>query len=172
MKIKQLTAVFLLSMVTLAACTKDENELSNTDRTFMMRASISNTAEITASNLALSKATNTEVRAYAQNMVNEHSTAQTDLKSLGTTVGFVVADTLDPAHIVIMNRLNSLSGRQFDSAYMHTMVNDHEVAILDFRNEQSNGQHKEVRNYANTYLPHLRVHFERADSISRAYFRR
>jgi putative membrane protein len=84
----------------------------------------------------------------------------------------MVTDTLDPVHITNRAHLASLSGHQFDSAYMHSQVNDHEVTMLNFRNEQSNGQHRDVRNYADTYMPHLREHFERADSIAGVYFRR
>ncbi|HEX8333783.1 MAG TPA: DUF4142 domain-containing protein [Segetibacter sp.] len=172
MKLKHLLVLSLLTGITIASCTKDEDQLNNTDRTFMLRASVSNTAEIDAANLALNKSTNTAVRNYAQHMITEHTTAQTDLKSLGTSVGFMVNDTLDPVHMTIRTHLASLSGNQFDSAYMHSQINDHEVTMLNFRNEQSNGQHREVRNYADTYLPHLREHTERADSIAAIYFRR
>jgi putative membrane protein len=172
MKLKQLLFVSLLTGITLASCTKDEDQLNNTDRNFMLNASVSNTAEIDAANLALSISTNAVVRDYAQHMINEHTTAQNDLKTLGTSVDFMINDTLSPVHQANRLHLSKFTGNQFDSAYMHSQINDHEVTMLNFRNEQANGQHRDVRNYADTYMPHLREHTERADSIAGIYFRR
>ncbi len=163
----------ILSGVAIASCTKSNNNILNdTDRTFMLKASASNTAEIDAATLASYKATNTAVRAFAQHMIMEHSMAQTDLKTLSNNVGFPVKDSLDPAHIAIKALLASLNGRQYDSAYIYIQVVDHQAAVANFQNELSNGQHMDVKNYANTYLPHIQMHLQSADSIANAYFHR
>lgn len=172
MKTTKFLTASLLVAAAFVSCTKDDDEVNSTDKTFMLNASVSNTAEVGAANLALAKATNPAVRAFAMHMITEHTMAQTDLKSLGTSVGFAVNDTIDPVHMQIMTELSAMNGRRFDSAYMHTQVNDHDVTILNFQTELRSGQHKEVRDYADRYLPHIRQHRERADSIANAYFRR
>jgi putative membrane protein len=174
MKVKHLwLAACLLTGLTTLSCNKnDDDELNSTDRDFMMKASVGNTAETDAANLAVSKASNATVRAFAQRMISEHSMAQTDLKNLGTSTGYTVRDTLDPAHVALKVQLTALSGRQFDSVYMYAQVADHQTAVANFQNEQAGGQHNGVKNYANTYLPHIQMHLTSADSISRAFFRR
>jgi putative membrane protein len=174
MKIKNLMlSGCILATVAFVSCDKnDDEDLNNTDRDYMMRASISNTAEVSAGTVAAGKATNPAVKAFAQFMMTEHTMAQTDLKNLGTNVGFTVRDTIDPAHVAIMTQLNSMSGRAFDSAYIHTQVADHQMTIANFQMELNSGQHRDVRDYANRYLPHIQMHLARADSIARAYFPR
>lgn len=169
-------AACMAAVVVFTSCEKDagenDNELNSNDRTFMLQASVSNTAEVGAGQLALTKASNAAVKAYAQTMIAEHSVAQTDLKALGTTVGFAVKDTIDPMHVQMITQLNALSGRAFDSAYIHSQVADHQLTLTFFQTELDNGQHAQVEGYAATYQPRIQMHHTRADSIARAYFRR
>ena len=98
--------------------------------------------------------------------------AQTDLKNLGASVGYPVKDTIDPAHVAMAAQLNALSGRAFDSTYMYGQVADHRTTVSFFQTEQSNGRHSDVLNYANTYLPHIQMHLQSADSIANAFFKK
>jgi putative membrane protein len=162
-----------LSIFSFVACEKNnDDDLNDNDRTFMTMASISNTAEVGAGTLAMNKATNAAVRAYGMSMVAEHSLAQSELNNLGASIGHAVKDTLDPFHVTLMAQLNAMAGRAFDSAYIHSQVADHQLAITLFTQEQQNGRHVDVKGYANKYLPHLQMHLTRADSIARAYFPR
>lgn len=171
-------AACLFSGVVLVSCDDDDDnednntELNDADENFMTRTSISNTAELGTASLALSKATDPRVVAFAQFMIAEHSLAQTELKTLGTNVGYPVKDTLDPAHQTILAELDALSGRAFDSAYMHVQVMDHEATLTNFDNERDNGQHRDVLAYADKYRPHIEQHYERADSIATNLFPR
>ena len=65
-----------------------------------------------------------------------------------------------------------MSGRAFDSAYMHNQVTDHQTTVANFQTELNQGQDQDVKNYANKNLPHIQIHLQRADSITNAYFRR
>ena len=153
-----------------AACDKNNNddELNNNDRDFVMMASLSNNAEIGAGALASSKATNSMVKAFGQQMVTEHTMAQNDLKIRGTDVGLAVPDSVDPVHKALMTRLMGLSGYSFDTAYMNSQVNDHQNTLNLFNTEINNGQHATIRDYATDYQPHIQMHYSKADSIRRA----
>ena len=173
MKILKLTLAGCLIACSLVSCSEDDDDqLNSQDRTFLTQASISNNAEVGAATLASTKATNGAVKAFAMHMLAEHTTAQNDLKNLGANVGNAVRDTLDPAHVTLAQQLSAMSGRAFDSAYIHTQVSDHQATITFFQNEQSGGQHDDVKRYADTYLPHIQSHYQRADSIAKAYFKR
>jgi putative membrane protein len=174
MKMKKVVyATALLALVVLNACSKDDNEVNDIDRTFTMQASLSNTVEVNAGTLAAQKATNAQVKQFAQNMIMEHQMAQADLKTLGANVGISIRDTVDPAHAAIMTQLTTMpAGRAFDSMYIHTQVADHTMTVANFQAEQNNGSHVDVKNYANTYLPHIQLHLQSADSIATAFFKR
>ena len=86
MKLKKLffTASFIAGFL-LVACNKDDDNDENTntqDQTFVMQAAMSNRAEVDLGTLASTKATNSSVKAFAQMMVTEHSTAQSDLQNV------------------------------------------------------------------------------------------
>lgn len=162
-------------LVLCIGCNKDEDIngfVSDTDKAFMTQASISNNAEVAAATLAISKATTPQVLAFARHMTGEHTLAQSDLKNLSAVTGFAVKDTVDPAHMLIMSQLSALTGRAFDSAYIHTQVMDHAKTQGVFRTELNSGNSQPVKVYANTYLPHITEHLERADSIVTTLFPR
>lgn len=172
---KVIYATGVLAVVILAACSKSNENLTmnSQDQTFELKGTVSNTAEINAGNLVLTKGTNARVKSFAQFMIAEHTTAQTDLKSLGTSTGMAIRDSIDPAHQAIMAQLMSLpAGRAFDSAYIYSQVADHDMTIANFQAEINGGNHRDVKAYASTYLPHIQMHRMMADSISTAYFRR
>lgn len=158
-----------ICIVLLTACDKEDNDMPNaTDTDFAAMASISNNAEIQAGQLAATKGTNSMVKAFAQLMVTEHTTAQEDLRNRAATVNIIASDTVDAAHLALMTRLNSLSGYSFDTAYMNSQVKDHAATLNLFNTEINSGNNETVRNYATTYLPHIQMHYNKADSIRKA----
>jgi putative membrane protein len=157
----------LAAMITLTACDKNDDEDSNsTDQMFVTQVAIGNNAEIQAGQLAATKATNAGVKSFGQMMATEHTQAQADLKTVAGAQGFNVSDTVDAEHVALMARLNSLSGIAFDTAYMNSQVKDHQKTLTIFQSETSSGANKNIRNYANQYLPHIQMHLQMADSIS------
>jgi putative membrane protein len=166
---KKSLAGALVVAVFMFSCDKDnDNDLNSTDRMFVTQVSIGNNAEIAAGQLAATKAENAAVKAFGQMMATEHGMAQTELKSVGTSAGISVADTVDAEHVALMARLNSLSGHSFDTAYMRSQVKDHQKTLDIFQSELNSGNHQQVKAYASKYQPHIQMHFQKADSLSRA----
>lgn len=176
LKFKRMKNVFLVGMLLASAalfsCDKDDDdnidELNKTDRTFITKVAIGNTTEVQAGSLAASKATNPGIKAYGEMMVAEHTLAQADLKRVGSQVGVAVADTVDAEHKALMQLLNSLSGREFDSTYINSQVADHEKTEMIFQAELNDGDNDSVQAYANKYLPHIQLHLQKADSLADA----
>lgn len=163
--------LFLVSGLALAllSCKKDKNnnDVNSTDQTFLTQVAIGNKAEIMAGQLAAEKGTNADVKAFGQLMATEHGQAQTDLQSLYTSLGKTMPDSVDAEHQSLMTTLSSLSGHAFDSAYINSQVTDHRKTVNIFQTEINSGNNTSVRNYASTYLPHIQMHLQKADSISK-----
>jgi putative membrane protein len=175
LKSKRMKKVFLtgsLALFILAACKKDKdnsnNNVNSTDQTFLTQVASGNKAEIMAGQLAATKATNAGIKAFGQMMVTEHGEAQSDLQRVYASVGQTMPDTVDAEHQALMTRLNSLSGYSFDTAYINSQVKDHQKTLSIFQSEISNGNNDSVQNYANKYLPHIQMHLQKADSLSRS----
>jgi putative membrane protein len=171
-KSKCMKKIFLTGsvvLVILAACKKDDNnnDVTSTDQTFLTQVSIGNKAEVMAGQLAASKASNPGVKSFGQFMVTEHTQAQSDLKNLYSSLGQTIPDTVDARHQALMARLDTLSGHSFDTAYINSQIADHQQTLTIFQNEISNGNNSSVKNYANTYLPHIQMHLQEADSLSK-----
>ena len=58
-------------------------------------------------------------------MVDDHSQANDQLKSLAASKGVSLPDTLGVKEKATKLRLSKLSGDQFDKVYMKDMVHDH-----------------------------------------------
>jgi putative membrane protein len=165
---KKIFLVGAFAAFMVSACNKDDdNKTNSTDQNFMTQVAIGNKAEIMAGQLAATKGTNAQVIAFGQMMMTEHGQAQTDLAAVANSVGWTLPDTVDAEHQALMVRLNSLSGHSFDTAYINSQVRDHQKTLTIFQSEINGGNNQSVRNYANQYLPHIQMHLQRADSISR-----
>jgi putative membrane protein len=155
--------------VIVSACDDDDNNvIADTDRNFMVSAAQANQAEIELGELAASKSTTEGVREFGQMMQTEHQTALNELESIADDKDVDLPSTLDAKHQQLKQRLTTLIGYSFDTAYMNSQVADHAATEALFRTERDNGQDQRLREYAAKYLPHIQMHFQEADSISRA----
>lgn len=172
---KILKLFYFLAVIAICACKKEDdgvpNVLNDADSNFIRLASLSNSGEIEIAKIVVLKTTDSVVLSFAQQMLNDHTRAQSDLRTMGTVVGFTVKDTtLDDAHAATIAQLDSLAGKPFDSTYIHSQLGSHQAAITFYIDEINNGNQLNVRAYANTILPNIRLHYQRADSIATAYY--
>lgn len=174
-----LATVVVTGLLAYVSCKKDDNNNNNNnnnnnitsaqDRTFVGKAGMSNRAEIDLGQLAVSKATDTSVKNFAQLMINEHTLAQNDLKMVGSHRSITVPDTVDAAHKSLKQQLMNMSGRAFDSMYIHKMVDDHNMTLADFNTEIGAGSDDSMQNYATKYKPHIQMHLEKAQGIANKF---
>ena len=174
MKVTLMALTGLLAVACFCACNNNDNSDTNnivnsTDSSFVLNAGMGNTAEISAANLALSKSTDTAILNFANMMKADHTAAQTSLKNLAARYGLTAPDSVDAAHAAEAAKLTLLTGRAFDSAYIHGQVTDHQATIQLFNTEVSNGNNNDLQNFADTTLPKLQMHLDRANSIASRY---
>lgn len=160
-----------VAVVTFLSCSKDDNnnDANSTDQAFVMQVAVGNKAEIMAGQLAATKGNSQAVRTFGQLMVTEHGQAQTNLQNVASGIGVTLPDSVDAEHQALMARLDSLTGISFDTVYINSQVRDHQKTVNIFQTEISNGNNSTVRNYANTYLPHIQMHLQTADSLSKTF---
>ncbi|RYY10306.1 MAG: DUF4142 domain-containing protein [Chitinophagaceae bacterium] len=171
MKTKLLMAFLAISV--MSGCDKDDdddqNNISTNDRDFTMKANMANHAEVDAGQLAATKGMEAGVRDFGAHMVADHTTAKLELKDIATSLGVYAPDSLDAEHVQLKAQLMLLSGRAFDSVYIHSQVKDHQKAIALFEAQAGSGENRRLIDYANKQLPHLRMHLHTADSLAAEY---
>jgi putative membrane protein len=111
------------------------NAQSDDDKKFLATAAQSDQNEIALSKLAEEKATNPAVKAFAEKMVKEHTQMTESMKPFADSWGLTAPTGPDADHQKELDKLNGLSGNDFDKEYMDQMVTDHAKALRAFTSE-------------------------------------
>lgn len=171
MKFSPIRPYLLLAATTLfaVACSKSNNNNTPTastyDANFMVAASYANQDEIATGKLAATQSTDVGVTAYAATLVTDHTAAETALATLSDSLHVNLPGGPDSVHLAMNTMLSTMSGANFDTAFVHGMIKDHQIAITLFQNEIDSGMDAGVKFYAMTYLPKLQMHLAVADSL-------
>jgi len=129
-----------------------------TEEDFWNKAAEGGMAEVELSKVAQSKAQNPDVKKFAQKMVADHTKANDELKSLAAKFKVTLPAELNSTHKSVLEKLNSLSGADFDKAYVDAMVKDHDDAVSLFQTEADGGTTEELKAFAAKALPTLKSH--------------
>jgi putative membrane protein len=141
-------------------------KLAPADRQFIKKAAEGGLAEVQLGQLATEKADSQDVKQFGQRMVDDHTKANDQLKQVASQKGVTVPDKLSPKDAATKARLENLSGKAFDRAYMRDMVMDHTKDVSEFRLESKNAKDPDVKNFASQTLPTLQDHLKEAKSIA------
>ncbi len=101
-------------------------------------------------------------------MVDDHSKANDELKTLAQNKNITLPTDLDAKHKALRDRLSKLQGAQFDKAYMQAMVQDHKQDVSEFRHESTSGTDPDVKSFAAKTLPTLEDHLKLAQDANKA----
>ena len=134
---KTATMLMCLSMVTasLIRPAQVRAAVTDADKQFLAMVEQANINEIKLSKLAEVKASNPDVKAFASKMVAEHTNLSENMKPFATAWGITPPTDFDADHQAVFEKLNSLSGADFDKAYMDAMDADHHKALEAFTQE-------------------------------------
>lgn len=138
----------------------------STDAQFVQKAAIGGLAEVQLGQLAQTKATSADVKQFARMMVTDHTAANNELTQIATAKAISLPTDLDAEHKAVRDRLNTLSGAEFDREYMAAMVKDHNDAVTTFQTEANGGSDPELKAFAAKTLPKLQEHQRMATETS------
>jgi putative membrane protein len=132
------------------------------DMPFVREASSGNLMEIRLGQLAQSKASNQAVKQFAQRMVADHNNLLNQLTSVASTSGQSFTPTMDSRHQNQIDRLQGLSGAEFDRNYMSLMIRAHQRDVTHFQTQSQSAHSNQVRTLAANSLPVLQQHLSLA----------
>ena len=131
---------------------------------FMHEAAQGGMAEVEMGKIAAQKAQNAEVKKFGQMMVTDHTKANDELKALATKKNVPLPADLG-THRSSMDKLSSLSGAEFDRAYVQMMVDDHEKDVAEFQKQADSATDPDVKAFAAKTLPTLKKHLTAIQAI-------
>jgi putative membrane protein len=142
-----------------------EAELRN-DLPFLREAGGANLMEVTLGRVAQSRASDTRVRDFGGRMVTDHSNLQQQLTTFTTKYGIGFTPGLSTEQQRDINRLQSLSGSEFDREYITMMVQNHQKDVDKFEDQSRDADSPRVRELAMQSLPVLQQHLSMAQRVA------
>jgi putative membrane protein len=139
--------------------------LKSADARFAMKAAQGGMAEVQLGKLAAQKGSSADVKAFGQQMVDDHSKANDQLKTVASQENMTLPNSLDSKDQALYTKLQNLSGPDFDKTYVKAMVKDHEEDVKEFQKEADKGKDSGIKSFASQTLPVLQQHLSKIQSI-------
>ena len=147
-----------------------EMTLSNDDRDFFKNAASAGQFEVNSSTVAESKATDNNVKQYAEMMVKDHAGLNDELKTLAQSKGISLPTGLRDKDEDMLEKLNKAQpGKDFDKEYTKDQVKAHKEAVSLFDNAARNSKDPDIRAFAAKVLPSLEQHGTQAKELEKSY---
>ena len=135
-----------------------DSNVSAADRTFIMKVSQGGMFEVEASKVANDKAREQDVIDVSLTEVHDHQLVGAKLTSIAQSLGISFPTTLNDDFQKRLDRLKSLSGVEFDDAYINEMDAIHAIDVKAFAMEAEHGQNSALRAFAHETVLIVRRH--------------
>jgi putative membrane protein len=135
---------------------------------FVQQVAISDMFEIESNKLGQQKG-NAEQKAFATQMVTDHTKTSAELKGLvsGGKIKAELPTALDSAHQSKLDKLKNATGTDFSSQFDSMQVDAHKDAVDLFERYSKGGDNADLKDWAGKTLPALRHHLEMAQNLGK-----
>ncbi len=140
MEIKMKRATYLMCCLAIGSAAmmfphRAKAQATDDDKKFLTDASQGSYDEIQLGKLAEQKATNPDVKAFGRRMVTDHAKLNEKMKPYADEWGIAAPTALSADAQKEYDKLNGMSGADFDKEYMSDMVSDHSKDLDAFTKE-------------------------------------
>ncbi|MCC2545906.1 DUF4142 domain-containing protein [Hymenobacter sp. BT175] len=141
-------------------------EKQERDAEFMVAAASGGMLEVELGQLAQQKGTTPAVKIFGQDMVKQHTEANTAIKALAQQKGLTLPAGLSEEQQETYKELSGLTGTAFDKRYASLMVDDHKKTVDEFEDMSEEAYDGDIRGLAAKYAPVLKQHLEMAKQLN------
>lgn len=139
------------------------------DRDFVRSALEGGMAEVEMGKLAAQKGTSDDIKQFGEKMVQDHTQLGDQMKPVAQQLGVSEPKGLSKKDRSELAKLSSLSGAQFDDAYIKAMVKDHKKDLSDFKHEARNTQNPNVKQVAQQGAQVIDQHLQLAEQMAKSH---
>ena len=144
-------------------------KLSASDEKAVKDMAMADMAEVETGKLAVNKSQNAEVKAFAQQMIDDHGQALSKVQALAQARGVTLPTELDAKHKAMSAKLEKLSGDAFDKAYMAGAgVKDHKDTKAKLASDAKKIKDPDVKALADQHMPVVEQHLKSAQQMHMA----
>ncbi|WP_230534406.1 DUF4142 domain-containing protein [Microvirga roseola] len=149
-----------------ASPSASNQQTSQSGQGFVPGAAQNSIHEVMVSNLALSKSENPQVVNFAEMMINHHGQAAKELAKLTQDGNTAFPVMPDQEQAQVIQRLQGLSGAEFDRAFMQHQLQAHQKAVNLYQQGVQSAQDQQVQMFAQMGLPLIQAHQEIAQEFA------
>ncbi|VYU80359.1 DUF4142 domain-containing protein [Metakosakonia massiliensis] len=150
-----------------AAKTGSIASLGSADEKALKDMAQANINEVAAAKIALNKAQSSEVKAFAQKMVDDHSAALGKVQKVAQEKSVTLPTEPDASHKAMADKLEKASGDAFDKMYMENAgTKDHEMVLSKLKSDASMIKDPDVKALADEHTPVVEQHLKSAQQMS------
>lgn len=136
------------------------------DKMFVHEAAEGGLAEVELGKLASQKSQSEDVQAFGKRMVEDHTKLNQQIAQVADSIGARVPKKMGKEQQTEYDKLNTLSGEEFDKEYISYMVKDHHSDLREFRMEASTTQDAELKAAVEKGARVIREHMAAADKMA------
>jgi len=137
------------------------------DSEFAVSAADAGILEVQVGTLALTKATSSIVKQFAQTMIDDHTKANEELKDLSEGKNITLPTILSEKHKKKVSDLEEKSGSDFDKEYSDLMVKDHKDVVDMFKKAADKCNDAELKAWAAGKISALEHHLSMAENVKK-----
>lgn len=136
------------------------------DSHFAMDAASGGLTEVALGKMATEKGSSQAVKDFGQKMVDDHTKANDELKSLASSKNMTLPTSPNAKDQAMIDKMSKMSGAAFDKAYIQGMVKDHNTDVMMFTKESTSGTDSDIKAFAAKTLPTLKEHQKMIQDIA------
>jgi len=141
-------------------------KLSSGDEKALKDMAQANINEIAAAKIALNKAESSDVKAFAQKMVDDHGDALTKVQTVAKQKDVTLPTEPDAQHKAMADKLEKESGDAFDKMYMENAgTKDHKMVLSKLQSDAKNIKDPVVKALADAHTPVVEQHLKSAEQM-------
>ncbi len=132
---------------------------------FASAVAASDLSEIESAELATDKASNADVKAFAQHLRTDHEKSTAELKSAAGTANITVTPALDAEKQAMLDRLKAVSGAEFDREFINQQKTAHQKALTLLQSYASSGDNEALKTFAGKTATAVKGHLDHANTL-------
>jgi predicted outer membrane protein len=136
------------------------------DEKILKDMAMANMAEVEGGKLAQGKSQSSEVKAFAQQMIDDHTANLNEVKALAQARGVTLPTEPDAKHKAMAAKLEKMSGADFDKAYMKQAgVQDHKMVHSKLMTASKKAKDPDVKALVDKTEPVVAQHLKSAQQM-------
>jgi putative membrane protein len=139
------------------------------DKVFVSKALEGGMAEVQLGQLAAQKSQSDDVKQFGQKMVTDHTQMGDQMKPVAEQLGIKPPSEPSKKDRKEMQKLQGLTGQDFDREYITMMVMDHRKDLKDFKEEAQSANDPKVKQAAAQGVDVISQHLQMIEQIAKAH---